>query len=68
MQGKERLVVRAKNRISHAEWILYLYLSYIIILFYIISHRESDIERDLRNKDIYVFLCVRLLLNISLKT
>lgn len=47
---------------------IYLILSYIIILFYIISHRESDIERDLRNKDIYVFLCVRLLLNISLKT
>lgn len=49
---KERLVVRVKNNTSHVECIFI---------------EDSDVERDLRNKDIYVFLCVRLLLNISFK-
>ena len=29
---------------------------------------DSDVERDLRNKDLYVFLCVVLLLNISFQS
>lgn len=29
---------------------------------------DSDVERDLRNKDLYVFLCVGLLLNISFQS
>lgn len=51
MQGKERLVVRVKNNARHVECIFI---------------EDSDVERDVRNKDTYVFLCVRPLLNISL--
>lgn len=53
MQGKERLVFRVKNNNSHVECIFI---------------EDFDVERDLRNKDIYVFLCVSLLLNISFQS
>lgn len=51
MQGKERLVVRVKNNNSHVECIFI---------------KDSDVERDLRNKNIYVFF-VRLLLHLPFR-